>query len=496
MRKRFEQQLNLGVVPIGEVKLNMRSRHQLPPLLRSLQYVFVTPELNSKVFALLEGRIMKGKQKTGRLGMSLWEILVLSLARLNLDIDYDFLLDLANNHESLRGIMGVNTSDFTRGKEYKDQTLRDNVSLLDEDTLREINNLIVEHSHGLVKKKEEAEDLALNIKVDSYVVETNVHFPTDLNLLWDSGRKSLDTIDHLLSSGLALSSWGKHSYWCKQLKNHYRAASEIHRKKGAKYKARLRKAVIEYLDRARQISGKVSLSMAECLQACIAGQMSIMQFGLVKCLEYYQGMLDKHIDLVDRRLLKGEKIPHKEKVFSIFEPHTEWLSKGKLHRRVELGHNVAIATDQYHFIIDFEIMFHSSDAAVGMIMGKRIIDRYGKYCRLSSISFDRGFYSSLTKEALSQEIDQVIMPKKGKKTAAQEEEESTADFQQLRRAHSAVESNINQLEHNGLNRCPDKGERGFRRYVALGMLSYNLHRLGKLLIEMEREEAQRRRSAA
>ena len=63
MRKHFEQQLSLGVVPIIEIKFNARSRHQLPPLLQALQYVFVTKELNEKVFSLLEYRILKGKKK-------------------------------------------------------------------------------------------------------------------------------------------------------------------------------------------------------------------------------------------------------------------------------------------------------------------------------------------------------------------------------------------------------------------------------------------------
>ena len=73
------------------------------------------------------------------------------------------------------------------------------------------------------------------------------------------------------------------------------------------------------------------------------------------------------------------------------------------------------------------------------------------------------------------------------KSLAQEQEESQDNFQYLRRAHSAVEANINQLEHNGVNRCPDRGVKNFRRYVALGVLAYNLHHLGKLVIEAEKE---------
>lgn len=153
MRQRFEQQLSLGVIPISEVKIRQKSRHQLNPVLRALQYIFTTPELNEKVFLLLEEKILKGKQKTGRMGMSLWEILVLGATRLSLDVDYDFLLDQANNHETLRGILGVGRSDFTPGKEYKEQTLKDNVSLLDEETIRRINELVVEAGHTLIKKK-------------------------------------------------------------------------------------------------------------------------------------------------------------------------------------------------------------------------------------------------------------------------------------------------------------------------------------------------------
>ena len=68
-------------------------------------------------------------------------------------------------------------------------------------------------------------------------------------------------------------------------------------------------------------------------------------------MNYYESMLDKHIDLVERRLIKGEKIPHEEKLFSIYERYTEWINKGKSGNRIELGLKVAICTDQYGFIL-------------------------------------------------------------------------------------------------------------------------------------------------
>lgn len=119
MRKKFEQQLSLGLLPIDEVEISTKSRHQLAAVLMALQYIFRTPELNEVVFKILEEKILKGKRQTGRHGLSLWEILVLSSVRLSLNIDYDFLLDQANNHEMLRGIMGVGKSDYTSGRKYE-----------------------------------------------------------------------------------------------------------------------------------------------------------------------------------------------------------------------------------------------------------------------------------------------------------------------------------------------------------------------------------------
>ncbi|KKO18381.1 MAG: hypothetical protein BROFUL_02887 [Candidatus Brocadia fulgida] len=60
MRKRFEQQLKLGIIPISGVQLPIKNRDELPPILRALQYIYVTPELNEEVFRILEGKVLGG----------------------------------------------------------------------------------------------------------------------------------------------------------------------------------------------------------------------------------------------------------------------------------------------------------------------------------------------------------------------------------------------------------------------------------------------------
>lgn len=154
MRKQFVVNNELDAQRIEDVKIDLRSRDQFPKILASLQYIFMTPELNAAVFGILDKHILKGKNATGRLGMSLWEIFVLGVTRLNLDIDYDRLQDLANQHTALRGIMGVDSKRvFEDGKYYPIQTIKDNVSLMREELLDEVNEVVVKAGHTLKKKK-------------------------------------------------------------------------------------------------------------------------------------------------------------------------------------------------------------------------------------------------------------------------------------------------------------------------------------------------------
>jgi IS5 family transposase len=154
MRQRFEQQLVLGATPIGETKFPLRSRDELPPVLKALQYIFITPELNEKVFTMLENKIIKGKKNTGRKGMDLWQILVLAIVRHTLDTNWDRLEHVANYDILTRKILGVHTSSFgVEDYEFAYQTIIDNVSLIDEQILLEINQLAVKHGQILLKKK-------------------------------------------------------------------------------------------------------------------------------------------------------------------------------------------------------------------------------------------------------------------------------------------------------------------------------------------------------
>jgi transposase, IS5 family len=477
MRKRFETQLTIGLTPIAEINF-LRSRDELVPTLAALQHIFITPDLNEQVFAIVEEKIASGsKNFKGREGMTLWQILVLAACRLTLDADYDRIHDFANHHSLIRKIMQVSSNSFTgEDPSFGLQTIKDNLMLLDEETVMKINELVVSVAHKFVLKKNEK----LVIKSDTYVLETNVHFPTDYNLLLDASRKCLNIME-LCQNKFNFQGWRKSQSWYSEIKSLSRSLGKACAGKGKNKDTAIKVATNEYLAKTRKLHQKINESIWESFELILNNQK--LQQLIENDLVFFMSMMAKHIDLVERRLINQETIPTEEKVYSIFELHTEWISKGKINKKVELGHNMLISSDQYGFIVRSQVIEGVHDSGLVLALADELLNKYKD--SIQAMSFDKGFYSKENKEMLALVIPEVIMPKKGKKNASEKEEESKKSFKKLRYAHSAVESNINELEHHGLNRCPDKGLDRFKTYAALGVLSYNLGKLGKIIIEKE-----------
>ena len=200
-------------------------------------------------------------------------------------------------------------------------------------------------------------------------------------------------------------------------------------------------------------------------------------------IQYFIEHAKRQMNQIDRRVLNGESIPQEEKVYSIFEPHTEWISKGKAGVSQELGLRVCVIEDQHGFILNHSVMEKQTDDQVVVEITQ---DTKNKFPNFNSCSFDKGFHSPSNKIDLSEILDTVILPKKGKLSVSQLEEESRDDFVSARHQHSAVESAINSLEHHGLDRCLDLGLAGFKRYVSLAILGKNLHQLGRIILEQEK----------
>ena len=205
----------------------------------------------------------------------------------------------------------------------------------------------------------------------------------------------------------------------------------------------------------------------------------------------------RQIGQIDRRLLRGEAIPHGEKTFSVFEEHTRWIAKGKAGTPAELGVPVAIVEDDCQFILDHAILWKGGDVDAAVPLVRACLEGYPD---LRACSFDRGFHSPENRVRLDGLLGTAALPKKGKLNAAERARETAPAFARARRRHPAVESAINNLEQRGLDRVRSKGADGFERTVGLSILAANLHRIGLLLQRRERRRAdllrtQRRKAA-
>ena len=320
-------------------------------------------------------------------------------------------------------------------------------------------------------------------------METDVHFPTDINLLLDAVRKVIQ-ISAELSQTYTLTGWRQYHYHLNQFKKQYRKVQRL-KHSTSKDESKREQKKLEIEDAHRTY-----LDMAEgYLERAIQTQELVNSadpFAMIRLIELesfiYHGR--RQIDQIDRRVLRGERIPHDEKVFSLFEPHTEWISKGKAGVPVELGLRVCVMEDQYRFILHHRVMVKLTDEKVAFAM---VGETKQKFPGLRAVSMDKGFHSPNNQEVLKQRLDCVVLPKKGRLSQADKERESDPEFINLRRQHSAVESAINALEVHGLDKCRDHGLQGFKRYVAMAVLARNIQRLGAVLRQQERDSEQQKR---
>ena len=200
-------------MPIEEIWINPKSRDDIPAVLKGLQHIWCDEELRERLFALLDEHILPEADRTvGRPGMELWQILVLGVLKQGLGCDFDRIHELTNHHDTIRAFLGH--SDFGDKTHYEYQTVVDNVSLLTPELLSAVGRLVVESGHKVAKKKPGE---PLRGRCDSFVVETDVHYPTDVNLLWDAVRCLLRETGRAVEKH-AVGGWRQWRYLCREVK--------------------------------------------------------------------------------------------------------------------------------------------------------------------------------------------------------------------------------------------------------------------------------------
>lgn len=483
MRKVIDIQMKFGEVDISRIEFDLRSRDEIPKLLMGLQEIYCNRKVRSQVFKVLRDLIPDGiDQNNGRRGMDLWKILVLGTIRLCCNWDYDKLMDIANNHKTLGLMLG-------HGSLYDDyhyplQTLKDNLSLFTPEVLDRINQIVLQHGHQLIGKKK---DEGLRASCDSFVVETDVHYPTDINLLFDAMRKVI-VLTMALCDDLGVSGWRKSVYNLKKVKKYFRKAQQLKRStsKNETKKAKREQLIIDahmaYVELADSFINRVKGTISSISSTNFMTHLRITE------IQKYIAHAERQMDQIRRRVLEGETIPHHEKLFSLFEEHTEWINKAKAGVSQELGLKVCVVKDQFGFLLHYRVMQKEMDDQIAVPI---IEETKVRFPQLIGCTFDKGFHSPENQKDLAVLLDKVILPRKGKLSAINKEIENSEEFKEARRKHSAIESSINALENHGLDRCPDHGIRGFKRYVGLAVLARNIQILGHILQQKQLQRVQR-----
>ncbi len=465
-----------GEINIPEIEFDLHSRDEIPKVLIGLQHIYSDAEVREEVFGILKDIIPEGTDmNNGRPGMFMWRILVMGTLKLNCKWDYDKLKEIADNHGRIREMLGHLTGD---AYVYPLQTLKDNIGLLTPEVLDRINRIVVRTGHKVVGKKD-GDDL--KGKCDSSVTKTDVHFPTDISLLSDAVRTAIRLIA-IQCSVVGLTAWRQHHKNILAVKKMYRTVQNLKRpkskndKRNSEREDMIKNAHREYVEAAMSFIEKVKRTITELRLTGYADERKLSEIeDLVRDAE-------KPADQIRRRILEDEKIPHSEKIFSVFERHTEWIVKGKAGISQELGKNVCIVRDQYGFILHCLIMDKETDDKIAVSIVEQTQERFPDF---NSCSFDKGFYTPNNKKKLKTMLSGVILPKKGKLSEMEKDEENSEEFREGKRKHSAVESSISALNNHGLDRCPDHGIERFRRYVGLAVLARNLQILGHIIQQKE-----------
>jgi hypothetical protein len=258
------------------------------------------------------------------------------------------------------------------------------------------------------------------------VVETHVHYPTDANLLWDALRKLIAEAGRACERH-GIPGWRQYRFNCRQVKRAFRRTQKV-RYSHAKYAAK-RPQKNQHVDaayRAYLDSARCYVERGKQAQAALAARGQRVDALL---LSRWIVAAERQIDQIDRRVLQGKAIPHAEKVFSLFEPHTEWIGKGKAGVPQELGVRVCVLEDRYQFILHHRIMWQETDDKVAVAM---VSEAQRRYPGLSQCSFDKGFHSPGNQRQLGDLLDQVVRPKKGRLSAADQAREHRDAFRQAR----------------------------------------------------------------
>ena len=329
------------------------------------------------------------------------------------------------------------------------------------------------------------------LRVDTTVVETNIHYPTDATLLWDSVRTITRLVEDLhdkLPDGVKGFTNRTRRARRRMQQIQPMTAAQRQQQQETKYRELLR------------ISGQVVSNARQVVEQAKPIQGIDMVAGLVidqlrNQITSYCDLADRVIDQTRRRVIEGEQVPSEQKIYSIFEDHTALIKRGKAQKPVEFGHKVFLAESARGLITDYRVLEGNpadSDHVPASLERHQQTFQHPPECYAA----DRGFYSvDNVQRCKKAKVGEVCIPQRGgQKSAEQQALERSPSFKKAQRFRVGIEGRISVLfRGRGMKRCRAKGRERFEMLVGAAVLANNLMRIALLL---EDQKPKRRRAAA
>lgn len=306
-------------------------------------------------------------------------------------------------------------------------------------------------------------------RLDTTVYETNIHYPTDSSLLWDSFR-TLARVIHSLQKELPELGL-HHRFHDKKVKKLF---TFIGRNAASKSKATQREVKRQY----RVLIGRVR--WIQHVGQDVLARLDAAGYDAPE-LAHYLPLVHQIVHQADQRVLHGVKLAADEKLYSLFEEHTELIQRGKAGKAIEFGHKILLAQTGEKFIHHYQVMAQrreDKDLLEPALQAHK--ELFGHYPDV--VAADKGFYQNMKQiAALEGKIQTVSIGKKGRRTTQEQGREQSQAFVAGQRFRAGVEGSISVLKRAfHLGRCLFKGFKNYAASVGLGVLCHNLVLLTRL----------------
>jgi IS5 family transposase len=452
MRQKLTRQMSLFSVTM---------RHDIGKELAAISSILdATPKMLDLVFADLT---RESRKDTGREGLTAEQVLRCVVLKQFRSLSYEELAFHLEDSKSFRAFARLEMGQYPSSS-----TLQENIKPLSEETWEAVHICLMQYA------MEAGIETGRKVRIDSTVVESNIHDPSDSTLLWDGIR----VITRWLEEGHALTPRPDYSY-CDHCRVVKKRLMVILNAKKQEDRVSAYRDMTHYAGKVVGYANK-AIPVLQAYQANGLGDM-LAAMNLAAQLKRAVGLLEKVISQTERRVFRNEKVPVADKVTSFFEDHTDIIVKKR--RETHFGHKIFLTGGKSNLILDCLIARGNpadSDQYIPML------ERYkGSFRRVPrQVSADGGFASkdNLTDAKELGVKDAVFAKKRGLSVIAMAK--SSWVYKKLRNFRAGIEANISTLKRAfGLDRCSWKGWEGFRRYVWSSIFAYNLQVIARIKLE-------------